>query len=88
MTETVTLLKQLEVLRTRMLSFDPFHGDATQMGAIGAINFAITYVIEPLDLESPVLFIEAPNNPQERRKSSQGPVWPTCSPCPNTEVVY
>ena len=80
MKETVTLL---EVLRTRMLSFDPFHGDATQMGAIGAINFAITYVIEPLDLE----FIEAPNNPQEHRKSSQGPVWPTCSPCPNTEVV-
>jgi hypothetical protein len=29
-----------------------------QTGGIGAINFAITYVIEPLDLESPVLFIE------------------------------
>jgi hypothetical protein len=29
-----------------------------QMGGIGAIDFAITYVIEPLDLESPVFFIE------------------------------
>jgi hypothetical protein len=27
-------------------------------GGIGAIDFAITYVIEPLDLDSPVLFIE------------------------------
>lgn len=29
-----------------------------QVGGIGAINFAITYVVEPLDLEGPVFFIE------------------------------
>ena len=29
-----------------------------QAGVIGATNLAITYVVEPLDPESPVLFIE------------------------------
>lgn len=29
-----------------------------QTGGIGAIDFTITYVIEPLDLESPILFVE------------------------------
>lgn len=39
-TETVTLSKHsLQIL--------PVHGDATQTGAIGAIHFAITYVMNP-----------------------------------------
>ena len=59
------------------------------------VTGAIKYVIESLYLDSPVLFTEikpsthlSPNHPQERRKSCSRPVRPTCSPCPNTEVVW
>ncbi|KAI0247762.1 hypothetical protein BJV78DRAFT_890337 [Lactifluus subvellereus] len=49
-----------------------------QTGGIGTIDFAITYVIEPLELESPVLFIEVKPpihlSPMTTRKSAENQV--------------